>query len=784
MKKSTMRSRGYSWLLGGAALAVSLGSIPAWAQDSANNGEADIAIGDIIVTAQKRSESLSKVGLTVAAMTGDSLAAQGIRNVQDLANVLPGLSVASTQTSTAVYTLRGVGFYDTALAGYPAVSVYVDEVPLPFPVLTTMAGFDLERVEVLKGPQGILFGQNSTGGAINYIAKKPSHDFKIGASGTFGRFNESDLEAYVGGELSSTLTARLAFKMERADDWQYNYFSRPGDSNGKKRKYGARLGLNWEASDRLTVALNLNGFIDKSDPQAPQYVGLSPNPAGAPGVIAQLAAIPFAPRNNRAADWSTLTAPRADEKMGQASVRLDYDLTSDVTLTSITSYLHYRRNDRADIDGLALNTLDFSQLYGTISSFFQELRLSNGGGEGVRWTLGANYENSKVYDFQNYYYPDSTISTLFAGFVGHPSWDGSPYFSRQKMRNYAAFGNVEYDVSPMFTIKGGLRYTKNDRDFEGCSYDDGQGTFTDIQNAFNTLAHPVPIGGCITLKRVAPGVVDYQVLQTDQLNENNLSWRVGVDIKPARDLLLYANISKGYKAGGFTTLSATYSDQFRPVTQEALLAYEAGIKTKLFDRHLDFNAAAFYYDYTDKQLRAFGVFPPFGPLPQLQNIPKSRTLGFETDITVRPFVGLTASLSGTYLDANVKKFVGINSFGIPGNFAGALVPYTPKWSGAFIADYEFPLFSSTRGFVGTTVSYKSFTTSDLGQGGGIGRIDPYTLLDLRAGVKSEDGKWRLQVWGKNVTDKFYYTNTLHAFDTDVRFTGRPATYGITLTWNN
>ena len=220
MVKSVVQNQGrfmsFGLFLGGVAFTAMIAATPALAQGAASDG-ADVSIGEIIVTAQKRSESLSRVGLTITAMTGDALAQQGINSVQDLTTVVPGFSFSATQTSTAVYTLRGVGFYETALAGYPAVSVYVDEVPLPFPALTTMAAFDLERVEVLKGPQGILFGQNSTGGAINYIAKKPGQDLDYGFSATYGRFNQADLEAHIGGPLSDTLSGRLAVRMERAD---------------------------------------------------------------------------------------------------------------------------------------------------------------------------------------------------------------------------------------------------------------------------------------------------------------------------------------------------------------------------------------------------------------------------------------------------------------------------------------------------------------------------------------------------------------------------------------
>ena len=184
---------------------------PALAQDSVSDApqaeDSQTAYGDIIVTAQKREEKLSDVGITIAAIGAAQLAERSIQSLADVAAAVPGLSYINSANNTPVYNLRGVGFYDTSLGSYPTTSVYVDQVPLPFPVLTNLTAFDLQRIEVLKGPQGTLFGQNSTGGAINYIANKPTRDFETGFEASYGRFDQIIGSGYVNPH--SLICARL-----------------------------------------------------------------------------------------------------------------------------------------------------------------------------------------------------------------------------------------------------------------------------------------------------------------------------------------------------------------------------------------------------------------------------------------------------------------------------------------------------------------------------------------------------------------------------------------------
>ncbi|MBN8844458.1 MAG: TonB-dependent receptor plug domain-containing protein [Sphingomonadales bacterium] len=289
---------------------------------------------DIVVTANKREQRLNDVGITVAVVSGDALQNRQINSLADLANATPSLSFTNSANGTPVYTLRGVGFYETSIGAYPTVSTYVDEAPLAFPVLSSHSAFDLERVEILKGPQGTLFGQNATGGAINYIAAKPTSELSAGGSISYGRFNEVVADAFISGPISSTLSARLAGRIERADGWQISN-SRPGDRNGKVENYMGRLLIDFEPTERLRFKLNINGWKDNSETQAPQYIALFPQ---APAFLTpQLAAAQFSPERPQAADW-TPGVPRRSNRLGQATLRTEFDVSDDVTLTSLTSY--------------------------------------------------------------------------------------------------------------------------------------------------------------------------------------------------------------------------------------------------------------------------------------------------------------------------------------------------------------------------------------------------------------------------------------------------------------
>lgn len=785
-------------LCGAAALFAYAGS--ASAQDAAQAPDApvptratapDYGDGDIVVTAQKREQRLNDVGLTVTAIGGAALDTRGITTLSDIAQIVPGLVFSTSASNTPVYTLRGVGFNDTTLGSYPDVSVYLDEAPLPFPVMTKLTAFDLERVEVLKGPQGTLFGNNATGGAINYIAAKPTKEFQAGGSIGYGRFNTIDADAYVSGPISSTLSARISGKITHADAWQRSYTT--GEKTGKTRNYAGRIQLLWEPTDRLRVSLNANGWLEKGEPPAVQLIAVRNPGPGNPVTNA-----PIAPNDARAADFSSNINPYLDNRLYQGIGRIDYDVTDDLTVTSLTSYTDYRQRMAFDGDGTVQNNADFRSFAGGIKSFSQELRLANGGSGPFRFIVGLNYSSDKARDSSELDYRDSTINTGTAPFLGGIFRSG--FRANQDMKNYAAFGNAEYDIGN-FTVKGGVRYTESKRNANSCFFgvaaENSNLPFAPLYTFFANLLRgqnglapitvtPAQTLGCLTINTT--GLLGGQPTYlpgefVGKLNEDNVSWRAGVDFKPRPGLLFYANVAKGYKAGSFPAVAASTTQQSQPVTQESLMSYEAGFKASLIDRTLQANGAVFYYDYRDRQIRSKIADPNFGLLDALVNVPKSNVKGFELELTATPTPGFTAYTNFTYIDAKVKNYTGINpeTGAVNQNFNGAALPYTPKYQVSTGLNYEFAVNDSVSAFAGADVTFRSDTSAFIGASK-LFEIRDYTLLDLRAGVKSPDDKWSLQVWGKNVTNQYYWDNVAFFFDTVTRWPARPATYGATFSF--
>ena len=194
---------------------------------------------------------------------------------------------------------------------------------------------------------------------------------------------------------------------------------------------------------------------------------------------------------------------------------------------------------------------------------------------------------------------------------------------------------------------------------------------------------------------------------------------------------------------------------------------------------MQINGAVFHYDYVDKQVLGTDIVPPFGPLNRLVNIPKSKVTGAELQVILRPVDGLTLNGGLTYVHSRIGNFTNIDPFGVTRNFQGEAYPNTPKWQGSFAADYEFAVSGNLNGFLGANLTFRSKTNGGLGENP-ILNIDAYSLLDLRAGFGSADDRWKVSVWGRNVTDKYYWTNAYKIADVSARFAGKPATYGVTL----
>lgn len=739
---------------------LALGSVAYGQEDQSDEDE-------IVVTAQKRDQAINDVPMSITALTGDQLAARGVESTEDLARVVPGFTFTQSPYSAPVYSIRGVGFYDYSIGATPTVSVYLDEAPLSFSVLSRGAGFDLSRVEVLKGPQGLFFGSNSTGGAVNYIAARPTANFEAGFDAGYGNFGAYEIGGFVSGPLGPNLSARLALSHEASDDWQTNTVT--GEGNGARDFTRARLLVDWDVSSSVALSLNINGFTDTSDGRAGQFTGIAPVIPGFESPI--LATLPLANRDGEQAGWGS-QAPSRDDQLLQGVFRADIDISDAVTFTSLTAAAAYEQDAFVDPDSTPARMTD-TRDEGSIDTLAQEFRLAGASAdERLQWVVGANYEQSEVNETQTLDTRDSS-GFVFFGILppGPPTPDIVQNFSDQSFESTAAFFNLDYNATDALTLHAGLRYTDTTIDFTGCTSDSANGRLGVFLNFL--LGASFTYDQCTTLDATfTPGLVNVQ------LAEDNLSWRVGADYRLSEDVLLYANVSQGYKAGSFPVLPTASSAQNDPVTQEALLAYELGFKATLADRTLQFNGAVFYYDYTDKQILGTAIIFPFGPLNRLVNIPSSSVEGAEVQLDWSPTEAWQFNLGATYLNSEIGDFANFDSFGAPQNFQGESFPNTPDWQVNVGATYNWTI-GELEAFAGGNVSYHSDTNGALGEDARLA-IDAYTLLDLRVGVGAPGDSWRVTLWGQNVTDEYYWTNAFKLADVTGRFAGMPATYGVRL----
>ena len=806
IQKTRSLRRGRRFMAGAAATALIGASGQAFAQDAGAE-----ALGDIVVVAQKREQKLQDVGLSVTAIGADDLAKRGIEGVEDLVKIVPGLAVTPSPYGTPVYTLRGVGFFESSISSTPDVAVYLDQAPLALPAFAALTAFDLERVEVLKGPQGTLFGTNATGGAINLIAAKPTRSPKGGVEVSYGRFNAKTVSAFLSGPITDTLSARIAVKLDRADDWQRSYTR--NDSLGKTDSDAARLLLDWRPADRLHVMLNLNGWLNRSDPQAPQLARqTTPDDLqakiGTPGLGGTVPAdlgilfIPAAPRNARAANWIPEHRPYRDDRFYQVTGNIDYDLTDTIALTSLTSYSNLRQRKASALSGVDVDAVDQTANPANADDFSQEVRIAGSDSASpLRWVLGGTYERTFSYEASAFVYKD--------GSTGRYGFTGNSFDSRQRVRQWAAFGNVEYKMLPELTLKAGVRYSRStrtaaNRSFATPGYVEPRGDLG-VPGATNVIfgsfyVPNVPACAGVVYSPITAGQsfsIDPVTCQSgtyrNKLTEDNVPWTVGIDYKVAPDVLVYANASRGFKGGAYPLTNASSQAQYAPVPQEELTSYEVGFKSRFANNRLIVNGAAFYYDYKNKQSRGKTVDPIFAQLEQLVSIPKSRVLGAELDITARPIDGLTLRVAGTWLDTEIKRYVGIVGSHLEGGFSvadtasfdGVRLPFAPKFASSASADYEFALANRLNAFIGGNLSFQSesYGSAQLdAQARRDATIKEYATLDVRAGFNDANDKWRVTFWGKNVTNSSYWTNSLRAYDTIVRYTARPAEYGTTFAY--
>ncbi len=762
-------------------------------------------IEEIIVTAQKREENVRDVPIAISSFSGEALTDLGVFDTRDLARLVPGFSANESGRNTTLFTMRGVGFADTTYTATSTVGTYIDEVNLPYSAMTRGANLDIQRVEVLKGPQGTLYGRNTTGGLVNYIAYVPTETFEAGTNTSFSRFSTVESENYVSGPIFGSLKGRLAVKVTQASDgWQVSN-TRPGDTLGEQDKLTARGTLLWEPSESFSATLRVEGWRDRSDPTAPQAVGLIPgNPFLGPlGVTPQVSLYPYVPRfgaDPRVADWP-VDPPRYPGQLRDdfrmASLKAVWNINDTMQLTVIPSTLRMESDGSPQLQGLGISNTDLVT-HAKIRTNALEVRLSDVWFDGdFTWSAGVNVSRDEAHEIQT---ADTTNSGALFSIAGIPGLYGNPISDtveldgKPTIQQRAIFLNTDTQLTDSLKLTLGARYSENNQDYTFCATEPvGARGIVGLSNVFTGLSLVAATQYLLTTGRPGrPSIVrkgDCFSLGEDgnndpfvgRLEESNLSGRAALSYQTDDGSLFFASVGRGFKAGGYPVLNPARKAQLAPVVQEKLMAYEVGSKISFFDGMLYTGATAFLYDYTNKQLLTKTLDQVFGPLPILENAPESNVHGIELEAQLTPIDGLYIAFAGSYIQTEIDRFVGTNSEGRQQDFAGLPFNFAPEWQVSVLFDYTRQISERlTMGF-GGDYYYSGDTNGAIDQNP-LYAMDDYFLLGARVHVGHIDDTWTVTLFGRNLTNELANLGSNSFSEVVNRYVARPRTFGLNIVY--
>lgn len=709
----------------------------AYGQEVAVADSTILAMPDIMVTATKRSENLQSVPVSVSAIGGDALAKAQINKADELVGLVPNLQLSSTVGDNApIFSLRGVSMFDYSLNQSSPVATYYDEVYKGNFAFLGVGMFDLERIEVLRGPQGTLYGKNTSGGAVNLISRAPHFDETEGYLNVgYGNYNRIDANGAINVPISSMLAARIAFTFARADGWVDNQVA--GQPNpGGVREYGIRGSLLFEPADGARFILRASTSLQ--------------NPTNY-GVYVQPEAI-FRPGLERDQVESNIADIRRNARTYSISLNGTVDVADGLSITSVTSYDKGNLSFTEDTDGTAARFVEIAYT-DRATQFAQDLRLTSDFGGPFNFILGAYYNREKVYNRNN---PEYALGQDFDGVPGLDEGDcaaGFPFgcslvnsFNQIKS-SYAIYSDANFEITGRLKLRGGLRFNRDigRQEFLGSSAYAANGGF----------------------------VTDLLLPATQEYKTSNLSGKIGLDYMIGENLF-YASYSRGYRAGSFNAQAFFDPSELTIARPEKINAYEIGAKTRFADRRVTLNMAAFYYDYRDQQ---YINVDPLLATQVLLNLPKSRIMGAELELNARPTEDLTLRFGMGVVDAKVRQGV-VSGISVRGN----RLPNAPRLS--LSGGFDVALYRGSLGRIGIR-SDLSYVSSQYFEVLNVSRLRQGNYVQVAGGIDwvSPDKKWTATLWAKNLSNEFFFTSRidlLSGFGFDYNHISTPRTYGITL----
>ena len=669
---------------------------PASAQSDASDGT-EYRQQTVTVTATKREESIQDIPASVSQVGGNDLSTRGVEDVESLALQIPNLSFGKFGKNTFV-TIRGIGTTVDSGVAEPSVATYVDGVFLPRPTMALLRQVDLERVEVLRGPQGTLYGRNATGGAINYVSRGPSDTFEGGVIATFEERDGQGVDAYLSGPLANGVSFRLSGGLQEQDG--YVDVLNTGQNLGGQDLWHARAALKIEPSSDLTINLSVQHEEDTGDFGWQSVVSEPTVVTGTANLFMTNANFTIAP-NKLYADGENSSSAETTI----AAARIDWDVSDNVSLRSVTGYVDHKIVNSFDADGTDFFFAHLVDSSRPSESFSQEFNLYGEHGR-LDWLVGAYYFHE---DFE------LTLPVEFPGFLfGVPALPILEVMAgdlKETTESYAVFTDVTYAVTDRLRLNAGLRFNAEEKEF-----------------AF--FGAPSPAGN----------------IDTDDVLP-----KVGVQFDVSENANIYASWQQGIKSGGH---QLSLPQQFN---SEQLDAFELGLKTQWLNGNLTANAAVFSYDYTD--LQATITVPPSTTLVESGD---AELLGLEGELYYAVNENVSINLGVSFLDTEYTDLVTTDQ-ALPGapqvSLAGEELIRAPEFTANLGAEWNIPIRSNAIG--GILLRGDVFHSSDYK----LAFIDypelrqpEYTMVNLSATLTDASGNYRLRAFVNNATDEVVLNN--------------------------
>jgi iron complex outermembrane receptor protein len=709
-------------------------------------------IEEIVVTAQKREQNLQDVSVAVTVFSSNDLESLGIERTFDLARQTPGLNIKNAVgDQNPIISIRGIGLNDFLPNNSPTASVYVDQVVVPSHAMLGFQLFDIERVEVLKGPQGTLYGRNTTAGAINYVSVAPGDELAGFASLDVSEYETFQFEGAVGGPLSDKASARASILYRnRGEGYQFNRFL--NEKHGEQERLALRLQLQVDLSDTADVLINIHGGSEDSDSPFYEHNG-SLVPQGAPfGNIAVFCQPALEGRqvhdgscvdfwgyfdpddDPHQGDWNATFGNINESDFAGIGITANFDLGG-LTLTSVTGYDELDRRLSEDVDNSPFASIE--DLHeDDIESFSQELRLTSNGNSDFDWIAGV-------------FYSDDSLNRILTEDV--TDLDGFILQGdiKQDSNSLALFAHGDISLSENLRLGGGIRFTDEEKDYSIVRSDDGAIVFSGVEN----------------------------------LDDNDVSGDISLDYSLNDDVLLYAKVAKGYKSGNFNgSVAVSSQDQIVPTEAEEVYAYELGYKGMLLDGSMRLNMSAYFNQWNNFQNR--GVSLINGNLTStLITAGDAEITGFEADLLWLPTDGLEIALGANLMDAEVVRGIVDPGTGEEVN-RGNKLQNSPDLTLNGRVAYRWPVAGNLEASIQGDFSWQDDVLFNV-DNNPFHAQDSYSLYGARASIGAADGRWELSVWSRNLGDEDYRVEVFDIFDlgSSLFIYGEPRTSGLTFRYN-